>query len=228
MGRITPAVTCTSLQLEGHTCCLFSRLLAIVCCDNFCSALHLTQIRFEGNTTPFYTLHRLCKREGAAWKSLFERGPPVLGDFELSTPNLVHWWSSMSVIRWCMPFGDGVHSARAMHMHCVFAQAPSPSGNFELATRNLVHWYRSTSAIRWYMTWGVMVQCARATSVQYANPLISGNFDLAMWKLGQWLSSMTAIRQWTTQDGGVHRPRAHVQLSRPPSSWKKAHYWTKT
>ena len=45
----------------------------------------------------------------------------------------------MSVIRWCMPFGDGVHGARAMHMHCVFAQAPSPSGNFELATRNLVH-----------------------------------------------------------------------------------------
>ena len=41
-------------------------------------------------------------------------------------------------IRWCMPFGDGVHSARAMHVHCVFAQAPSPSGNFELATRNLV------------------------------------------------------------------------------------------
>ena len=38
-------------------------------------------------------------------------------------------------IRWCMPFGDGVHSARAMHVHCVFAQAPSPSGNFELATR---------------------------------------------------------------------------------------------
>ena len=23
-------------------------------------------------------------------KSLFERGPPVLGNFELSTPNLVH------------------------------------------------------------------------------------------------------------------------------------------
>ena len=35
----------------------------------------------------------------------------------------------MSVIRWCMPFGDGVHGARAMHVHSVFAQAPSPSAN---------------------------------------------------------------------------------------------------
>ena len=79
-----------------------------------------------------------------------------------------------------MPFCDGVHSARAMHVHSVFAQAPSPSGNFNIATRNLVHYYRSTSAIRWYMTWGVVVQYARATRVQYASPLISGNFDLAM------------------------------------------------
>ena len=29
-----------------------------------------------------------CARQGR--KSLFERGPPVLGNFELSTPNLVH------------------------------------------------------------------------------------------------------------------------------------------
>ena len=29
-----------------------------------------------------------CARQDR--KSLFERGPPVLGDFELSTPNLVH------------------------------------------------------------------------------------------------------------------------------------------
>ena len=29
-----------------------------------------------------------CARQDL--KSLFERGPPVLGDFELSTPNLVH------------------------------------------------------------------------------------------------------------------------------------------
>ena len=72
-------------------------------------------------------------------KSLFDRGPPVLEKFELSTPNLVHSWNSMSVIRWSMSFCDGVHSARAMHVHCVFAQAPLPSGNFDLATRNLVH-----------------------------------------------------------------------------------------
>ena len=54
-------------------------------------------------------------------KSLFERGPLVLGNFELLTPNLVHIWNSMSVIRWYMPFRDRVHSARAMHVHCVFA-----------------------------------------------------------------------------------------------------------
>ena len=29
-----------------------------------------------------------CARQGR--KSLFERGPPALGNFELSTPNLVH------------------------------------------------------------------------------------------------------------------------------------------
>ena len=29
-----------------------------------------------------------CARQGR--KDLFERGPPVLGNFELSTPNLVH------------------------------------------------------------------------------------------------------------------------------------------
>ena len=45
----------------------------------------------------------------------------------------------MSVIRWCMPFGDGVHSARAAHVHYAYACAPLLSGNFELATQNLVH-----------------------------------------------------------------------------------------
>ena len=50
-------------------------------------------------------------------KSLFARGPPVLGNVHLLTPNLVHLWKSMSVIRWCMPLGDGVHSARAIHVH---------------------------------------------------------------------------------------------------------------
>ena len=49
--------------------------------------------------------------------SLFERGPPVLGNFELSTPNLVHCWSQMRVIRWYLSFRDGVHSARAMHVN---------------------------------------------------------------------------------------------------------------
>ena len=29
-----------------------------------------------------------CARQG--WKSLFERSPPVVGNFEESTPNLVH------------------------------------------------------------------------------------------------------------------------------------------
>ena len=39
-----------------------------------------------------------CARQDR--KSLFERGPPVLGNFELLTTNLVHRWNSMSVIRW--------------------------------------------------------------------------------------------------------------------------------
>ena len=49
------------------------------------------------------------------------RGPSVEGNFDLSTPNLVHLWNSMSVIRWYMSFRDRVHSARAMHVHYVYA-----------------------------------------------------------------------------------------------------------
>ena len=52
-----------------------------------------------------------CARQDR--KSLFERAPLVLGNFELLTPNLVHMWNSMSVIRWCMSFRGGVHCARA-------------------------------------------------------------------------------------------------------------------
>ena len=66
-------------------------------------------------------------------------GPPVLGNFDLLTPNLVHLWNSMSVIRWYMSLRDRVHSARAMHVHYVYAQAPLLSGNFELATQNLAY-----------------------------------------------------------------------------------------
>ena len=54
-------------------------------------------------------------------KSLFERGPPVLGNFELLTPNLVHLWNSMSLIRWYVLFRDRVHSAHAMHVLYAFA-----------------------------------------------------------------------------------------------------------
>ena len=53
-----------------------------------------------------------CARQDR--KSLFERGPPVLGNFELLTPNLVHLWNSMSLIRWYMSFRDRVHSARVL------------------------------------------------------------------------------------------------------------------
>ena len=60
-----------------------------------------------------------CARQDR--KSLFGRGPPVLGNFDLLTPNLVHLWNSMSVIRWYMSFRDRVHSARAMHVHYVYA-----------------------------------------------------------------------------------------------------------
>ena len=60
-----------------------------------------------------------CARQDR--KSLFERDPPVLGNFDLLTPNLVHLWNSMSIIRWCMPLSDGVHSTRAMHV--LFAHA---------------------------------------------------------------------------------------------------------
>ena len=60
-----------------------------------------------------------CARQDR--KSLFERGPPVLGNFELLTPNLVHLWNSMSLIRWYMSFRDRVHSAHAMHVLYAFA-----------------------------------------------------------------------------------------------------------
>ena len=80
-----------------------------------------------------------CRLRAPGPEKFIRRGPPVLGNFDLLTPNLVHLWNSMSVIRWSMSFCDGVHSARAMHVHCVFAQAPLPSGNFDLATQNLAY-----------------------------------------------------------------------------------------
>ena len=46
-------------------------------------------------------------------KTFLTWGPPVLGNFDLLAPNLVHLWNSMSVIRWYMPFRDRVHSAHA-------------------------------------------------------------------------------------------------------------------
>ena len=60
-----------------------------------------------------------CARQDR--KSLFERGPPVLGNVHLLTPNLVHFWKSMSVIRWYMLCRDRVHSARARHVHYAYA-----------------------------------------------------------------------------------------------------------
>ena len=54
-------------------------------------------------------------------KTLFERGPPALGNLDLLTPNLVNKWNSMSVIRLHMSFRDRVHSARAMHVHYAYA-----------------------------------------------------------------------------------------------------------
>ena len=60
-----------------------------------------------------------CARQDR--KSLFESGPPVLGNFELLTPNLVNLWNSMSLIRWYMSFRDRVHSAHPMHVLYAFA-----------------------------------------------------------------------------------------------------------
>ena len=60
-----------------------------------------------------------CARQDRT--SLFGRGPPVLGNFHLSTSNLVHLWNSMRVIRWYMSFRDRVHSVRAMHVRYVYA-----------------------------------------------------------------------------------------------------------
>ena len=60
-----------------------------------------------------------CARQDR--KVFFGRGPPVLGNFDLLTPNLVHLWNSMSVIPWYMSFRDGVHSARSMHVHYAYA-----------------------------------------------------------------------------------------------------------
>ena len=62
-----------------------------------------------------------CKLRAPGPESLFGRGPPVLENFDLLTPNLVHLWNSMSVIRWYMSFRDRVHSARAMHVHYAYA-----------------------------------------------------------------------------------------------------------
>ena len=66
----------------------------------------------------------------------------------------------MSIIRCYMSFRDGIHSARAMHMHYACAEAPLLLGNFELATRNLVHSNSLTSDIRSYMTCGALCTCS--------------------------------------------------------------------
>ena len=62
-----------------------------------------------------------CRLRAPGPENLFGRGPPVLGNFDLLTPNLVHLWNSMSVIRWYVSFRDRVHSARAMHVQYVYA-----------------------------------------------------------------------------------------------------------
>ena len=64
-----------------------------------------------------------CARQDR--KSLFERGPPVLGNFDLLTPNLVHLWNSVNVIRWYMSFRDRVHSARTKARHLYFRETLS-------------------------------------------------------------------------------------------------------
>ena len=51
-----------------------------------------------------------CARQGR--KSLFARGPPVLGNLDLLTPNLIHRWNSSSVIRLHMSFRDMVQVSR--------------------------------------------------------------------------------------------------------------------
>ena len=89
----------------------------------------------------------------------------------------------MSIIRCYMSFRDGIHSARAMHMHYACAYAPLLLGNFDLATRNLVHSNSLTSDIRWYMTCGLVVHCARATHVYVRSPLTSRYFQQAAWIL---------------------------------------------
>ena len=62
-----------------------------------------------------------CRLRAAGPEKFIRRGPPVLGNFELLTPNLVHLWKSMSVIRWYMSFRDRVHSIRAMHVRYAYA-----------------------------------------------------------------------------------------------------------
>ena len=68
-----------------------------------------------------YRSYPIQAARASTGKSLFERGPPVLGNFELLTPNLVHLWNSMSLIRWYILFRDRVHSAHAMHVLYAFA-----------------------------------------------------------------------------------------------------------
>ena len=70
-------------------------------CTCFCFAAPTGQMVVTANarraghlyaTTAVSCGYRSCGVQAARARteSLFERGPPVLGDFELSTPNLVH------------------------------------------------------------------------------------------------------------------------------------------
>ena len=62
-------------------------------------------------------------------------------------------------IRWCMPFGDGVHSARAMHVHCVFAQAPSPSGTSDAKLGTVIPFNECYSMVHDLGCCGAMCTC---------------------------------------------------------------------
>ena len=116
----------------GEHCARAVHVQMFCTCNSFAAptgqTVRAANAKLPGNmyASPAYMLLWLPYLRGAGCarqdrKSLFERGPLVLGNFELLTPNLVHRWNSMSVIRWHMPFRVRVHSARAMHVHYAYA-----------------------------------------------------------------------------------------------------------
>ena len=80
--------TCSARANVLHHCSFAAPTGQAVCAADAKLAGHMSAIPAYMSLWLPFVWGAGCARQD--WKSLFERSPPVLGNFELSTPNLVH------------------------------------------------------------------------------------------------------------------------------------------